>query len=158
MERFGECRFDIRMALVAEGGLTRFEQGGLCFELMNAVATGAADERIAMGGPIKVRMVANMASEASIGNLFGGGFCESEDFAGISAAVDMGLAGSVAAFACHSFALVLKCQLRMRIAGEALHLILMAQGTGLGANVICLSYRRIWGRRDRLRRCFSGVD
>ena len=131
MERLGKRRLNVCMALVAEGGLIRFEQGGLRFGLVDTVATGAADESIAMGGPVKIRVIANMASQASLSNLFRGCCCESKDLGRIPAAIDMGLAGSVAALACHSLAAVLKCQLGMRISGEALHLVLMAGGAGL---------------------------
>ena len=57
MERLGKRRLNVCMALVAEGGLTRFEQGGLRFGLVDTVATGAADESIAMGGPVKIRVI-----------------------------------------------------------------------------------------------------
>src|SRR5271156_1250982 len=136
MERLGKRRLNICMALVAEGGLARFEQRGLRFGLVDTVAVGAADKGIAMGGPLKIRMIANMASQASLSNLFRGCCCESKDLGRIPAAIDMGLAGSVAALACHALAAMLKCQLGMRISGEALHLVLMAGGAGLGADVI----------------------
>jgi hypothetical protein len=136
MERLGKRRLNVCMALVAEGGLIRFEQGGLRFGLVDTVAAGAADESIAMGGPVKIRVIANMASQASLSNLFRGRCCESKDLGRIPAAIDMGLAGSVAALAGHSLAAVLKCQLGMRISGEALHLVLMAGGTGIGSDVV----------------------
>jgi hypothetical protein len=137
------------MALVAEGGLIRFEQGGLRFGLVDTVATGAADEGIAMGGPVEIRVIANMAGQASRSNLFWGCFGELEDLGRVPATVDMGLAGSVAALACDSLAAVLKCQLGMRIFGEALHLVLMAGGAGFGADVV----RRGSGDRGRALRC-----
>src|SRR5271165_4584585 len=122
MERLGERRLNVRMALVAERGLIRFEQGGLRFGLVDTVATGAADESLAVGGPVKIRVIANMAGQASRSNLFRGCGCESKDLGRVPAAIDMGLPGSVAALACHSLAAVLKRQLGMRISGEALHL------------------------------------
>ena len=137
MERLGKRRLNVCMALVAEGGLIRFEQGGLRFGLVDTVATGAADESIAMGGPVKIRVIANMAGQASRSNLFWGCFGELKDLRRVPAAVDMGLAGSVAALACHSLAAVLKCQLGMRIFGEALHLVLMAGGARFLSDIVC---------------------
>ena len=66
MKRLGKRRLYVCMALVAEGGLTCFEQYGLRFELVDAVTTGAADESIAMGGPVEVRVIANMAGQAPL--------------------------------------------------------------------------------------------
>ena len=149
MERLGKRRLDVCMALVAEGGLIRFEQGGLRFGLVDTVATGAADESIAMGGTVKIRVIANMAGQASRSNLFWGCFGELKDLGRVPAAVDMGLAGSVAALACHSLAAVLKCQLGMRISGKVFHLVLMAGGAGLGADVV----RRGSGDRSRALGC-----
>ena len=137
MERLGKRRLNVCMALVAEGGLIRFEQGGLRFGLVDTVATGAADESIAMGGPVEIWVIANMAGQASRSNLFWGCFGELEDLGRVSAAVDMGLARSVAALACHSLAAVLKCQLGMRIFREALHLVLMAGGAGFLSDIVC---------------------
>jgi len=136
MERLGKRRLNVCMALVAEGGLIGFEQGDLRFGLVDTVATGAADESIAMGGPVKIRVIANMASQASLSNLFRCCFCELKDLGRVPAAIDMGLAGSVAALACHSLAPVLKCQLGMRISGEALHLVLMAGGAGFLSDIV----------------------
>ena len=149
MERLGKRRLNVCMALVAEGGLIRFEQGGLRFGLVDTVATGAADESIAMGGPVKIRVIANMAGQASLSNLFRGCCREAKDLGRIPAAIDVGLAGSVAALACHSLAAVLKCQLGMRIFGEALHLVLMAGGTGFCPDVV----GRGSGDRPRALRC-----
>jgi len=145
MEGLGERRLNVCMALVAEGGLACSEQYGLRFGLVDAVTTGAADESIAMGGPIEVRVIAGMAGQAPFRDLFRCRFCELKDLGRIPAAIDMGLARSVAAFACHSLAAVLKGQLGMRIAGEALHLILMAGGAGLLPDKI----RRIYYRLGR---------
>ena len=136
MERLGKRSLNIGMALVAEGGLARFEQRGLRFGLVDAVAAGTADKGIAMGGPLKIRMIANMTGQASLSNLFRGCCREAKDLGRIPAAIDMGLAGSVAALACHSLAAVLKCQLGMRISGEALHLVLMAGGAGFLSDIV----------------------
>ena len=136
MERLGKRRLNVRMALVAERGLTRFEQGGLRLGLVDTVATGAADQSVAMGGPVKIRVIANMASQASRSNLFRGCCGESKDLGRIAAAIDMGLAWSVAALACHSLATVLKCQLGMRISSEALDPVLMAGGAGFLSDII----------------------
>ena len=137
MERLGKRRLNVCMALVAERGLIRFEQGGLRLGLVDTVATGAADESIAMSGPVKIRVIANMAGQASRFSLFWVGFGELKDLRRVPAAVDMGLAGSVAALACHSLAAVLKCQLGMRIPGEALHLVLMAGGARFLSGIVC---------------------
>ena len=137
MERLGKRRLNVCMALVAEGGLIRFEQGGLRFGLVDTVATGAADESIAMGGPVKIRVIFRMAGQTSCSDLFWSCFGELKDLRRIPAAVDMGLAGSVAALACHSLAAVLKCQLGMRIFGEAFHLVLMAGGAGFLSDIVC---------------------
>ena len=69
MERLRKGGLDVRMALVAESRLTLFEHGRLRFELVTAVATVAADESFAMSGPLEVRMVANVASQALLGHL-----------------------------------------------------------------------------------------
>lgn len=148
MERLGKRSLNICMALVAEHGLARFKQRGLPFRLVDTVAAGAPDESIAMRGPLKIRVITNMATQASLSHLFRGGCCESKDLGRIPAAIDMGLAGSVAALACRSLAAVLKCQLGMRISGETLHLVLMAQGTRFGADVV-----RTGGGRGRARSC-----
>ena len=156
MERLGKRRLNVCMALVAERGLIRFEQGGLCFGLVDTVATGAADESIAMGGAVKIRVIANMASQASRSNLFRSCCCESKDLGRIPAAIDMGLAGAMAALACHSLAAVLKCQLGMRITGEALHLILMAGGAGFLSDIVCRIHGALRGRHCSLLRAAGG--
>ena len=115
MEWLVKCGLNVCMALVAERWLVRFEQGGLGFELVDAVATGAADESIAVGRPLKVRVIADMASQALLSDLFRCCLGELKDLARIPAALDMGLTGSVTALACHSLAAVLERQLGMRI-------------------------------------------
>src|ERR1700733_9552667 len=110
MEGLGKRSLNIGMALVAEGGLVGFEQRGLRFGLVDTVAAGATDKSIAMGGPLKIRMIANMAGQASLSNLFRGRCGESKDLGRIPTAIDMGLAGSVAPLARHALAAVLKCQ------------------------------------------------
>jgi hypothetical protein len=136
MERLGKRRLNVCMALVAEHGLILFEQGGLRLEFVDTVAAGAADESIAVGGSVKIRVIANMASQASLSNLFRVCFCELKDLGRVPAAIDMGLARSVAALARHSLAAVLKCQLGMRISGEALYLVLMAGGAGFLSDIV----------------------
>ena len=146
MERLGKRSLNIGMALVAEGGLARFEQRGLRFGLVDTVAAGAADKSIAMGGPLKIRMIANMAGQASLSNLFRGCCCESKDLGRIPAAIDMGLAGTVAALACHALAAVFKSQLGMRIIVETLHLVLMTQGAGFSSDKVCWFHGNLSGR------------
>ena len=136
VERLRKRRLNICMALVAERGLTLFEQGGLRLGLVDTMAAGAADESIAVGGPVKIRMIFRMAGQASCSDLFWSCFGELKDLRRLAAAVNVGLAGPVATLACHALAAVLKCQLGMRIPGEALHLVLMAGGAGLGADVV----------------------
>ena len=52
MERLRKSRLDIRVALIAEIWLLRFERDRLRFELVHAVAAGATDKSLAMGGPL----------------------------------------------------------------------------------------------------------
>ena len=138
MERLGKRRLNVCMALVAEGGLIRFEQGGLRFGLVDTVATGAADESIAMGGTVKIRVIANMAGQASRSNLFWGCFGELKDLGRVPAAVDVGLAGSVAAFAAGIFRSFLAARdaLEMRIAEELVEHRRVASLAGFTADVV----------------------
>ncbi len=135
-----KSRLDICMALIAKARLALLEQGRLRFELVDAVAAGATDKSFAMGGPLEVGVVTNMASQTLLLHLSRRCLCELEDLGRHSAAVNMGLAGSVTAFACDPFAVVLESESGMRIVVGAFHLVLMANGAGFCAGVVSWIY------------------
>lgn len=146
MEWQRKSRLDVSMALVAEARLLCFEHRRLRFKFVAAVATGATDESLAMGGPLKVRMLTSMAGQALRIHLLCCCLFELKDLGRDAAAFDMRLAGAVAAFACHTFAAMLECQIGMRIILEALHFVLMASGTGFCPDVISHTHCRFWRR------------
>ena len=111
MEWLRKSRLDVRMALVAKARLALPEQGRLRFEFVYAVAAGTADKSFAMGGPLEVGVVPNMASQALRFDLFRRCLCELKDLVCHPTALDVGLSGAVATFAGHSFAAVLKASL-----------------------------------------------
>ncbi len=115
MEWLRKSWLNVRMALIAETRLLRFKHGRLRFELVDTVATDAADESFAVGGPLDLRVLTNVASQARLLHLFRCCLCELKDLGRNPAAFDMGLTRSVATFACHAFAAMLECQLGMRI-------------------------------------------
>src|SRR5260370_5255648 len=156
MEWLRKSRLDVRMALIAEGRLFRSEQCRLRFKLVDAVAAGATDEGFSVGGPLEVRVLTNVASQALLLHLFRCCLCELKNPGRNPAAFNMGLTRSVAAFARHTFAAMLKFQLAMRIIVEALHLVLMAQGAGFFSDVVRRLHRRFWGRRCSLRLAHAG--
>src|SRR3984885_1466137 len=128
-------RLNVRVALKAEARLLHLEQECLCFELVHAVATGAADAGVSVGCTFEVGVVTGVAAQALFVNFPRSGLGELKYFGRNPAAFDMGLAGSVAAFAGHSFAAVLECQLVMRIVGEAFHLALVADGAAICSGI-----------------------
>ena len=150
VERLHKSSFNVRMALIAEGRLLRFEHLRLRFKLVGAVAARATDESFAMGGPLEVGVLPNVASQALRLHLFWRCLCELKDLAGDPAALNMGLPGSVAAFACHAFAAMLERQLGMRIVVETFHLRLMAHGAGFCSDKVCRIHCRFRGRRRSL--------
>jgi hypothetical protein len=140
----------VRMALIAEVRLLRFKHFRLSFKLVDAVAARATDESFAMGGPLEVGVLTNVASQALRLHLFRRCLCELKDLAGNPAALNMGLPGSVAAFARHAFAAMLERQLGMRIVVETFHLRLMAHGAGFCSDKVCRIHYRFRGRRRSL--------
>ena len=75
-------------------------------------------------------MVALVAGKAALLDLFGGGVRETEDLGGISAGVDVLLAGSVTAFAGDSFAAVCEHHLGVRVAAEGRSFCFVAHCAG----------------------------
>ena len=124
------------MALIAECRLLRLEHLCLRFELVRAVAADATDLSLAVSGALEVGVITDVASETLLLHLSRRSLCELKDVACYAAALNVGLAGSVAAFAGHAFAAVFKSQLGMRVVGEALHLGLMAHGAGFGSDEV----------------------
>lgn len=106
MERLCKSRLYVGMALIAESWLAMLEQSRLCFKLVYAVAAGATYKCFAMGGPLEVGMITNVASQAFLLHLFRRCLCELKDLGRNTAAFNMGLARSVAIFAGHTFAVV----------------------------------------------------
>lgn len=147
MEWLRKGRLYVRMALVAKARLTLLEQGRLRFEFVYAVAAGATDKSFAMGGPLEVGVLTNMASEALRFHLFRRCLCELKDRVCHPAAFDVGLARPVAAFAGHSLAAVLQGKPRVRIIGKSLHLVLVADGAGFCSRVA--GWAGSWLRRGR---------
>src|ERR1700733_1285532 len=150
VEWLHESSFNVRMALIAEGRLLCFEHLRLRYKLVGAMAAGATDKSFAVGSPLEVRVIANVASHALLLHLFRRCLCELKDIARDPAALDMGFTGSVAAFACHAFAAMLERQLGMRIVVETFHLRLMAHGAGFCSDVVCRIHCRLRGRRCSL--------
>src|SRR6202048_3702906 len=130
VERLRKSGLGVGMALIAEGRLLRLKHLRLGFKLVGAVATRATDQSLTVSGPLEVGMRANMARQALLLHLFRRCLRELKDIARDPAALNMGLTGSVATFACHALAAVLEGQLGMRIVVETLHLGLMTRGAG----------------------------
>jgi|SRR6185312_328699 len=105
-------------------------------ELMDAVATGATDESLAVDGSLEVRVLANVARQALLLHLFRCCLCELKDLGSNPTAFNVGSTGAVTAFACHAFAAMLECQLGMRILVEAVYLSLMTQSAGFCAGIV----------------------
>ena len=141
----------VRMALIAERRLLRLKHLRLSFKLVGAVAARATDQSLAVSGPLEVWVRANVARQALLLYLLRRCLCELKDIARDPAALNMGLTGSVATFACYAFAAVFKGQLGMRIIAETLHLGLMAQGAGLCSDIVCWFHFRLSRRYCCLR-------
>ena len=101
----------VRMASIAERRLLRLKHLGLSFKLVGAVAARTTDQSLTVSGPLEVGVRANVAGQALLLHLFRRCLRELEDIARNPTALDMGLTGSVAAFACHALAAVFKSQL-----------------------------------------------
>ena len=135
MEGLREGRLHIGVALVAERRLLGLEQDGLGFELVHAMAAGAADTGVSVGGSLEIRMVACVAGEALRFDLFRCRLGELEDLGCISSAVNVGLTGAVAAFAGHALPAVLQRKLSMGIGFEALHLVRVADRAAISSGI-----------------------
>lgn len=136
MEGLGKCRFNVRVACVAKFRLRCLEQVRFRREAVNAMATGAGYTRFAMVRALEVRVGSRMAAETSGVNLLCGCLAESKDLCHITAAVDVRLTRSVAAFACDPLAAVHQRKARMRIRGKTLGHICVAGHAGIGADVV----------------------
>ena len=121
MEWLRKCRLGVRVALIAKARLALLQQGRLCFEFVDTVTAGAAHKSFAMGSPLEVIVLTNVAGQAFLLHLFSR-CClrEAEDLSCVPATIDMRLAGSVAAFACHALAAVLQGQSGVWIVAELL--------------------------------------
>ena len=136
VERHSERPLHVAVALVAKHRLRSFEQDPFHLEAVDAMATGAAYASLGMWRALEVGVITDMASQAPRINFFRRCLCELKYLGYVPARVHVRFAGSMAAFAGHALAPVFKCQLGMRIAGEVLHLVLMAGGAGLGADIV----------------------
>jgi hypothetical protein len=154
MEGLREGRLHIGVALIAERRLLGLEQDGLGFELVHTVAADAADTGVSVGGSLEIRMVACVAGEALLLDLFRCRLTELEDLGCISSAVNVRLAGAVAAFAGDALPVVLERKLSMGIAIEALHLVCVADSAAISSGIAGRVSGRLGRRRGDLRlRC-----
>ena len=128
VKRLPKSGLDVRMTLIAECWLLRLKHLRLRYKLVGAVAACATDKSLTVSGPLEVGVGANVARQALLIYLFRRCFCELKDIARDAAALDMGPARSVAAFACYAFAAVFEGELGMRIIAKTLHFGLMAGG------------------------------
>lgn len=142
-----KCRLNIGVALVAEGRIAGFEQDSVCLELVDAVAADTTDTCFSVGGSLEIRVLANMAGKAFLVDLLRSCLAELKGLGRDSAALDVGLAGSVAAFTGHTLAVVLECQLRVWVIGKGIHLGLVADGACLRSRIP--GWASSWFRRGR---------
>jgi hypothetical protein len=137
MERHIEGRFGIGVALEAELGLFGLQQMLRRLRSVDAVAAEAADVGFGMRGAVEVGVRASMAAETSVVDLFGAHLAEAANLRDIATALDVSLAGTVAAFACHTLAGVFESETRMRIVSEFLHDVRVTGGAGILTDEIC---------------------
>lgn len=139
MERHGELRLHVGMALEAEHRLSGFQQmlGGCA--RVNAVAANAADVAFAVGRALKVRVLALVATEARLVDFLCGAFGRVEDLGNVAAALDVRFTGTVAAFASHAGSAMHFSKLCMGIVGEPFRNFLMAGRAGVCAYKVARS-------------------
>ena len=131
-----ECGFLVAMAGEAELGLFGLQQVLLRFRSVNAVTAETADVGLRMRGTIEVRVRSGVAAKAGRADVFSAELVEAADLGDIATAFNVGLARSVAAFAGHTFAGVLKSETTVGIRSEFRRDIRVTSGTGLLADEI----------------------
>ena len=135
MEGHGELRLDVRVALEAQRGLRRLQKG-LIIAGVNAMAANAAYIALAVSRALKVLMLALVASQAILVNLFGCSLGWVEDLGYVAATLHMQTARAVAAFAGSAFVAVQLGQIGVRIGGKAFRHLIVARCAGFSTHII----------------------
>jgi hypothetical protein len=99
-----------------------------------------------MRGAVEVRVRAGVAAQACRTGVFGAQFVEAADLRDIAATLDVSLAGSVTAFAGHSFTGMFESETGVRIVGigKSFDDIRVTGGAGLLADEIRRIRCRLW--------------
>ena len=139
-----ECRLGVGVALEAELGLFCLKQLLGRFRSVDAVAAQAADVRFGMRGAIEVGMGAGVAAEAGVIDLLRAEFFEALDLRDVATAIDVSLAGTVAALAGDAFALVLEGETGVGIRSEVLRDIRVTSGAGFLTDEVRRIHCRLW--------------
>jgi hypothetical protein len=126
-----EGRLLVGVALEAELGLFSLQQMLRCLGSVDAVTVEAADVGLRVRGAIEVGVRASMASETSRTGIFGAQLVEATNLRDVATALDVSLAGSVAAFARDALAGMFESETGMRIVSEFLHDIRVTSGAGI---------------------------
>jgi len=134
----------IAVALEAELGLFCLKQLLGRFRSVDAVAAQAADVRFGMRGAIEVGMGAGVAAEAGVIDLLRAEFFEALDLRDVATAIDVSLAGTVAALAGDAFALVLEGETGVGIRSEVLRDIRVTSGAGFLTDEVRRIHCRLW--------------
>jgi hypothetical protein len=100
-----------------------------------------------MGGALKVRMLALVATQALLIDVLRGGFGKAEDLGYIATAIDVSLARTMTSFASGSRTVMGECEFCVRIPGKFLDDILVTGRASLGTDKV---------RWIRCCRCFGG--
>src|ERR1017187_4164382 len=106
---------------------------------VNAVATEAAHVAFAMGRALKISVLALVAAEAFLVDFLCGGFGGVEDLGYVAAALNVRLAGTMAAFAGHAGTTMHFSKPGMRIVSKAFRNFLMAGCADICANEVALN-------------------
>jgi hypothetical protein len=149
MEGHIELRLGVGMALEAELRLRDFEQLIFILSRVNIVAADTAYICFAVGGAVKVCVLALMTSKAPGIHFLGGRLRRIEDFGDISSAIDVSLAWTVTAFACHSGLAVRLSQSGVRVRAEPLGNLFMTGRAGFLSD-------ELFGRSSGLNRSRGG--
>jgi hypothetical protein len=99
VERHSERGFLIAVALEAKLRLLGDQQMLVRLGVMNAVAAGAANVGFGVRGAIEIRMRTGVAAEARLVNVLHAQLVEAANLRDIASALDVSLAGAVAALA-----------------------------------------------------------
>jgi len=142
--RQGEVEPGIVVALITQCGLRCLEQV-VGFALMNVVTSEATDVAIGMCRAIEIGMPVLMTVEAKSVDIVGGRGGWIEDLRFVSVAVDVSLAGAMAAFACDSISWMRRGQASVGIFYEPLDDLFMTASAHVGAGDVFSGVRRQLG-------------